>query len=159
MKKVAEISISQYRQLVGQLCSNDWYFNPTVMTDGRFFISEEEINAYSGQDFAYIKDLTLIDYVNVIPDTTPPTPTGYGIEIPSKYLGLGLFPNDSFSLNGFTIPLTAYNSGLAVDLAYLGWEAFRNEQDYKYNEAVKNSFSQLWYELLTLYQNNQIVQL
>ena len=159
MNKVAELTIEQYRKLVGQKVNDDVYFNPTVMPSGRFFISEYEINTYSGDEFAFIKDLPLIDFDSSVPDTTPPTETGFGIVIPQKYIDAGLFPDPTFDLNGYSIPLVSYNGGLAVDLAYLGWLGFRAEQDYKYNERLNKSFSQLWYELLGKYQNNEIIQL
>lgn len=156
---IAELTIEQYRQIVGQVITGDWAFNPITMPSGRFFVSEEEINAYQGSEFAWLKDLDLIEYDSSIPDTTPPTETGFGIVIPQKYIDAGLFPESTFHLNGYAIPLVSYNGGLAVDLAYLGWTGFRQEQDYKYNETLNKCFSQLWYELLGLYQNNQIVQL
>lgn len=159
MRKVAEISAEQYRKLYGQEVQADWLFHPTAMPDGRYFISEEEINAYSGQTFAFIKDLDIIDFDESIPDTTPPTETGYGVVIPADYVNSGLFPNNEFRLNGFVIPLVSYNGGLAVDLAYLDWSAFRIEQDKKINETVKLTFSTLWYALLTEYQSNNVVQL
>lgn len=156
---IAEINIEQYRQLVGQEITDGWTFNPITMPSGRFFVSEEEIDAYQGQQFSWLKDLPLIDFDSTIPDTTPPEPMGMGVVIPSDYPVLKLFPDLEFRLNGFVVPIVEYNGGYAVDLAYLMWEAFRKDQDYGYNKIVFDTFKTLWYELAAKVQNNDIVQL
>lgn len=156
---IAELTIQQYRQIVGQPITSDWTFNPITMPSGRFFVSEEEINAYNGQEFAWLKDLTLTEYDSQVPDTTQPTEMGVGVVIPSDYPVLKLFPDLEFRLNGFVVPIVQYGQGYAVDLAYLLWEAFRKEQDYGYNKVVFDVFSTLWGELKTKAENNDIVQL
>lgn len=159
MSKIAPLTIEQYRSLYGQIFSQDMTFNPSALPDGSYFISEEEINAYSGTQFAWIKDLPLIDYSTDLPDVTPPTLTGYGILIPTEAEILNLFPNNKFNLGGYEINLTPTSQGLAVDLGYLNWQGFRDEQDKPFNATIKASFSALWYELLARYNNNEIIQL
>ena len=159
MSKIALLTIEQYRSLYGKQFSEDMTFNPSALPEGQFFISEEEINAYQGEQFAWIKDLPLIDYSTSMPDTTPPQMTGYGILIPTEAEALNLFPNNQFHLGGYVIELTNTTQGLAVDLAYLGWQGFRDEQDKPINATIKASFSALWYELLSRYQNNEIIPL
>ena len=144
---IAELTIQQYRQIVGQPITSDWTFNPITMPSGRFFVSQEEINAYQGSEFDWLKDLTLIDYDSQVPDLTPPTEMGVGVVIPSDYPVAKLFPDFEFRLNGFVVPIVQYGSDYAVDLAYLMWEGFRKEQDYGYNQIVFNTFKTLWYEL------------
>lgn len=159
MGKIALLTIEQYRSLYNKEFTPDNYFNPASTPEGQFFISEQEINAYNGTEFAWIKDLPLIDYSTSMPDTTPPSMTGYGILIPTEAESLNLFPNNQFHLGGYVIQLTSTSQGLAVDLGYLNWQGFRDEQDKPINATIKASFSALWYELLTRYQNNEIIQL
>lgn len=157
--RIAPLTIEQYRTLYKKYYDANSTFNPSSTPDGSYFISEEEINAYNGQEYAWIKDLPLIDYSEDMPDTTVPTMTGYGILIPTEAEALDLFPNNHFKLGGYEITLTSTSQGLAVDLAYLGWQGFRDEQDKPYNATIKASFSALWYELLRRYTNNEIIQL
>jgi len=155
---IAEINIEQYRELVGKEITSGWTFNPITMPSGRFFVSEEEINAYQGQEFTWLNDLPLIDFDSTIPDVTPPTEMGVGVVIPSDYPVLKLFPDLQFSLNGFVVPIVPYGDDYAVDLAYLMWEGFRKEQDYGYNQAVFNTFKTLWYELAAKVQANDLIE-
>ena len=157
--KIAPLTIEQYRLLYRKEYNNGAFFNPTASPEGLYFISEEEINAYNGTEYAWIKDLPLIDYSETMPDTTPPQMTGYGILIPTEAETLNLFPDNKFKLGGYEITLTSTSQGLAVDLAYLGWQGFRDEQDKPYNATIKASFSALWYELLSRYNNNEIITL
>lgn len=157
--KIAPLTIQQYRSLQGQSFTSDSFFNPTAMADGTYFISEEEINAYKGAEFAWIKYLTLIDYSTDIPDTTPPQMTGYGVLIPQEVDTIKLFPNNQFNLNGFVINFTSTSQGLAVDLAYLGWQEFRDEQLNPINEAIKVTFTDIWDSVVQRYLNNEIIQL
>lgn len=159
MRKIAPLTIEQYRLLYRKEYESGSYFNPTASPEGLYFISEEEINAYSGQEYAWIKDLPLVDYSETMPDTSLPTMTGYGILIPTEAEALELFPNNHFNLGGFEITLTSTAQGLAVDLGYLNWQGFRDEQDKPQNATIKASFSALWYELLSRYNNNEIIQL
>lgn len=157
--KIAPLTIEQYRLLYRKQYDNGAFFNPTASPEGLYFISEEEINAYQGTEFAWIKTLPLVDYSTLMPDTTPPQMTGYGILIPTEAEALELFPNNKFNLGGFEITLTSTQQGLAVDLGYLNWQGFRDEQDKPQNATIKASFSALWYELLRRYNNNEIIQL
>lgn len=157
--RIAPLTIEQYRTLYKKYYDANSTFNPTASPDGSYFISEQEINAYEGQEYAWIKDLPLIDFSEDMPDTTVPTMTGFGILIPTEAETLDLFPNNHFKLGGYEITLTETAQGLAVDLAYLGWQGFRDEQDKPYNATIKASFSALWYELLRRYTNNEIIPL
>jgi hypothetical protein len=59
-------------------------------------------------------------------DYTPPTPSTLRVAIPSYWEML--FPNDRFIVGGFDIALERTdNNVLCVDVAYLGWRAFRDE--------------------------------
>ena len=157
--RIAPLTIEQYRTLYKKYYDANSTFNPTASPDGSYFISEEEINAYEGTEYAWIKDLPLIDYSETMPDTTVPQMTGFGILIPTEAETLNLFPNNKFNLGGYEITLTSTSQGLAVDLGYLNWQGFRDEQDKAYNATIKASFSALWYELLARYTNNEIIQL
>lgn len=142
--KIAPLNIVQYRSLQGQTFNSDSFFNPTATADGTYFISEEEINQYEGSEFAWIKDLPLIDYSTDIPDTTPPQMSGYGLLIPAEAITLNLFPDNKFEMGGFTIDFTQTSQGLAIDLAYFDWSAFRIEQLKPINLTTKKTFTTLW---------------
>ena len=157
--KIAEITIEQYRKLKGNWVNQDVRFEPTTMPSGRFFISEFEVENCHDAEFAWVKDLPLIDFDNTVPDTTPPTEMGVGVTIPDDYPVTKLFPNLKFELNGYVIPIVSYGNGYAVDLAYLMWDGFRKEQDYGYNQIVFNTFKTLWYELKAKVDNQDFVQL
>jgi len=157
--KIAPLTIEQYRQLFGQTVTGDKKFALAVSPDGQLCIGEDDIDNCTNTEFQWVKDLTLIDYTTDLPDITPPTMTGYGILIPTEAETLNLFPNNHFNLGGYEINLTQTSQGLAVDLGYLNWQGFRDEQDKPFNATIKASFSALWYELLTRYNNNEIIQL
>jgi hypothetical protein len=67
---------------------------------------------------------------------TPPTLSGKKILIPQSWEIL--FPNDKFIINGFEATLERVNSALVVDIAYLQWEAFREELLKPENAALAN---------------------
>ena len=157
--KIANLTVEQYRKLYGKYLIDDRIFNFFISPDGSVCIPEEDINDCTNTELQWVKDLTIIDYSTTLPDTTPPQMTGYGILIPTEAETLNLFPNNKFNLGGYEITLTTTSQGLAVDLGYLGWQGFRDEQDKPYNSTIKDSFSALWYELLLRYQNNEIIQL
>jgi hypothetical protein len=56
---------------------------------------------------------------------THPNPTGLRIAIPADWEIF--FPEDRFVVGPFDIELERIEGVLAVDIAYLGWEAFREE--------------------------------
>lgn len=159
MTQVVELTIEEHRKVTGKKINNSLYFNVGTMPSGRHFVTKAEVDAYNGTELAFLKSKPVIDFDPTIPDSTPPTPTGMGVVVPSAYLGLGLFPNGQFKLSGYVVPLTPYNGGFAVDLAYLGWVNFRAEQDFGYNETVNETFSTLWYTLKAEFDNGNIVQL
>jgi hypothetical protein len=126
------------------------YAQPFELQDKFYVIADDITSKYTNQE-----QFDLFSNANPI----TPAMTGYGILIPTEAETLNLFPNNQFKLGGFIINLTTTSQGLAVDLAFLGWQEFRDEQDKPQNETIKLSFSALWYELLTRYQNNEIIQL
>lgn len=157
--KFARLNVAQHRSLIGQDLGDGTLFNPVMHKTGYIVISEWEIEQVTNTNFLWLKDLPLVDMDSVAIDTTPPQMTGYGVLLPAECQNLGIFPNNQFNLNGFVINFTETTDGLAVDLGYLGWTAFREEQDNEVNSAIKQTFSALWYAVLGKYLNNEIIQL
>lgn len=74
MFKLSEISREQHTQFVGLLTDNekdaligqlympDSYFNPVQDADDNWFISVEEIDQCTNEEFMWVKDLPLIPY-------------------------------------------------------------------------------------------------
>lgn len=159
MKKVALITIEQFRELYLYELPDGTLLAPRADVSGDFFISEEEINQ-AKSIFTWLEDLTLVEISSLTkPDTTPPSPMGVGIVIDEKYNVFGFWDAKEFKLGGFIVPLIDYNGGLAVDLAYLIWDEFRAEQDKPINKTVNEEFSKLWYELKGKAENNDLVPL
>lgn len=81
MFKLSEISREQFTQyvglltdkekdaLIGQLYMPDSYFNPVQDADLNWFISVEEIDQCTNQEFMWVKDLPLIPYNPKIEET------------------------------------------------------------------------------------------
>ena len=61
----------QKDELVGQLYTDDSYFNPIQDADDNWIISIEEMNFCTNVQFMWVKDLDLIVYN---PKPTPPFP-------------------------------------------------------------------------------------
>jgi hypothetical protein len=53
----------QKDELVGQLYTEDSYFNPIQDADDNWIISVEEMEFCTVEQFAWVKDLELIEYV------------------------------------------------------------------------------------------------
>lgn len=160
MSNVALLSHKQHRLLIDRYYSGSSKFNPVLHQSGFIVLTEHEINANENEECNWVADLPLISLESLVRyETTPPDPLPYGVVIPNDYNKLGFWQTKLFKLNGFEVPLTDYNGGLAVNLAYLLWEGFREEQDNPINEVVKDEFSTLWYELKTKAENNDLVQL
>jgi hypothetical protein len=84
-------------------------------------------------------------------DTTPPTMSGNLVAIPPQFEWV--FRNDKFEINGFVVEfIRTPDDILAVDIAYLQWEAFIAELDKPENATVKNSLEPIWDYVLK--QNN-----
>jgi hypothetical protein len=65
--KVRQLTIEQKDQLIGQMYDGVQFFNPTLDADGNWFISNEEVNQTTNEEFtAWINELTEIDYNPVI---------------------------------------------------------------------------------------------
>jgi hypothetical protein len=93
---------------------------------GKFATSENALN-----EFPDIFENEPYEVVELDPsafeiDYTPPPPSTLRVAIP-EYWEM-LFPNDRFVVGGFDIPLERTDKNvLCVDVAYLGWRAFRDE--------------------------------
>ena len=66
--KVRQLTVEQKDQLNGQMWNNGAYFNPTLDSDGNWFISNEEVNGCTHENgaFEWIHELTEIDYNPVV---------------------------------------------------------------------------------------------
>jgi hypothetical protein len=157
MKQIALLTIYQYRLLYNQMYDTYSYFFPTSLPNGSYFISAEEISAYQGVEFAWIKDLPLIDYTTEMPNTTPPDLMPYAVEIPQIYQWA--FPEDLFILSGFEIPLDTIGSTKVVNLAYFNWVEFRAELDSGKYTDLKRALMPLWDYVAEQVTNNNIVVL
>lgn len=142
--KFARLNVEQHRSLIGQDLGDGTLFNPVMHKTGYIVISEWEIEQVANTEFLWLKDLPLVDMDSVAIDTTPPQMSGYGLLIPTEAITLNLFPNNKFEMGGFTINFTQTQQGLAIDLAYFDWTAFREEQLNPIHETTKKTFSSLW---------------
>ena len=64
--KVRQLTAEQKDQLNGQMWNNQAYFNPTLDANGVWFISQEEVNGCEKEEFAWVKELTEIDYNPIV---------------------------------------------------------------------------------------------
>ena len=71
MTQVGLLTENQKDNLVGQLYDEDSYFNPIQDDFDQWIISVEEMDFCANPEFAWVKDLPLIDYV---PKPSPPFP-------------------------------------------------------------------------------------
>ena len=62
MTQVAIITPQQYDLMVGQLYSDDSYFNPVKDCNDDWIISQQEIQFCTNPDFDWVKNLPLIDW-------------------------------------------------------------------------------------------------
>jgi hypothetical protein len=65
---VGLLSEVQKDELVGQLYTEDSYFNPIQDADDNWIISVEEMEFCTVEQFMWIKDLPLIEYVPKVID-------------------------------------------------------------------------------------------
>lgn len=63
IKYVGLLTIEQKELLVGQLYTNDSYFNPIQDNFDNWIISIEEMNYCDNYNFLWVKDLELIIYM------------------------------------------------------------------------------------------------
>ena len=66
---VGLLTIEQKDSLVGQMYTDDSYFNPIQDANDNWVISVEEMEYCTNPEFMWVKDLDLIPYV---PKPTPP---------------------------------------------------------------------------------------
>lgn len=71
MIQVGLLTETQKDSLIGQLYDEDSYFNPIQDDFDNWIISVEEMDFCVNPEFAWVKDLPLIDYV---PKPSPPFP-------------------------------------------------------------------------------------
>ncbi len=71
MTQVGLLTETQKDSLVGQLYDEDSYFNPIQDYFDQYIISVEEMDFCVNPEFAWVKDLPLIDYK---PKPSPPFP-------------------------------------------------------------------------------------
>jgi hypothetical protein len=71
MTQVGLLTENQKDSLVGQLYDEDSYFNPIQDDFDNWIISIEEMDFCVNPEFAWVKDLPLIDYK---PKPSPPFP-------------------------------------------------------------------------------------
>ena len=71
MTQVGLLTETQKDSLVGQLYDEDSYFNPIQDISDQWIISVEEMEFCVNPEFAWVKDLPLIDYK---PKHSPPFP-------------------------------------------------------------------------------------
>jgi hypothetical protein len=64
--KVRQLTVEQKDLLIGQTWNGTAYFNPTLDANGNWFISNEEVNGCEKEEFAWVKELTEIDYNPVV---------------------------------------------------------------------------------------------
>ena len=60
---VGLLTIDQYNQVVGQMFDEDSFFNPIQDANDDWIISVEEINFCTNQEFFWVKNLPLIEYL------------------------------------------------------------------------------------------------
>lgn len=59
---VALLTTEQKELIAGQYCNTDCKFNPIKDKNENWIISLEEINQCTNEDFAWVKDLQLIEF-------------------------------------------------------------------------------------------------
>ena len=95
-----------------------------------------------------------IEFVKI--DYTPPPMSGNLVAIPPQFEWV--FRNDRFEINGFVVEfIRTPDDVLAVDIAYLQWEAFRYELDKPENITVKNSLEPIWDYVLEQINNGNFI--
>lgn len=88
-------------------------------------------------------------------DYTPPQMSGLLVAIPSEFEWV--FRNDRFEINGFVVEFGRVNSTLVVDIAYLQWQAFKDELDKTENQTVKDSLEPIWDYVKEQADNNNFI--
>ena len=64
--KVRQLTTEQKDLLIGQMWSNQTFFNPTLDANENWFISNEEVNGCEKEEFSWVKELSEIDYNPVV---------------------------------------------------------------------------------------------
>lgn len=66
MGKVAIITVGQKNSLLNQKLDGVTYFNPTKNANGKWVISEEEIEQCNLEGFEFLNDLELTDHEPIV---------------------------------------------------------------------------------------------
>lgn len=61
--KAGLLNIEQKNTLIGALVALEWYFNPTLMSNGEWVISTQEMVASELPELDWVKTLPLVDWV------------------------------------------------------------------------------------------------
>lgn len=70
--KVGLLTLEEKKTIKGQLYAPDCFFNPLQDINDNWIISTQEMNDCVVEEFMWVKELPLIDY---IPKPAPPFPT------------------------------------------------------------------------------------
>jgi hypothetical protein len=134
---------NSYGRTIGQFIYNNgwqWQLNDDSTSDVNGYFAKLTIEDLAIEDLAYY---------------TPPTLSTLRVAIPKEWEIL--FPDDKFIINGFEVQLEMVGEVLAVDVAYLDWQAFKDELDRPENAAVKRHMMPIWdYVAQQAQQNNFI---
>jgi hypothetical protein len=109
------------------------YAQPFELSGQFYVIADEVTQKYT--------DKEAIDLFAPI-DTTPPQLSTLKVPIPQEWEII--FPDDKFIINGFEVQLERVKGVLAVDVAYLDWQPFKDELDKPENATVKRSLEGVW---------------
>ena len=135
---------NQFGRQIGKfIYSNGWEWKPNED-------NTEDVNEYFKN--LIIEDLNIED----LEYYTPPTLSTYRVAIPEAWEML--FPNDRFVVGGFDIHLERTNDNvLCVDIAYLGWQAFREELLKPEHAALATHMGAVMRYLENEYKNSSFV--
>jgi hypothetical protein len=110
--------------------------------DGYLFSNEIVL----GKDYSTgIEREDLPEYYEEVQDPDAPTPPQLStLRVPIPQEWEIIFPDDKFIINGFEVQLERVKGVLAVDVAYLDWQPFKDELDKPENATVKRSLEGVW---------------
>jgi hypothetical protein len=121
---------NSYGRTIGQFVhDNGWKWQPN---EGN---TQDVIEHFAGLK---IEDLAIDNLAYY----TPPQLSTLRVAIPQEWEII--FPDDKFIINGFEVQLERVKGVLAVDVAYLDWQPFKDELDKPENATVKRSLEGVW---------------
>lgn len=137
---------------------NTFYAAPILSGEyvGKFATSKNALVEFAGIFKNEEYEVVELDLKAFEIDYTPPTLSTYRVTIPTYWEML--FPNDRFVVGGFDIPLERTTDNvLCVDIAYLGWQAFRDELLKPEHAALATHMGAVMRYLENEYKNNKFV--